>query len=181
MLTINLLPPEEKSHVRLDMIRRIIVFFGVLASAVFFAGTALLIPSYLFSHVRARALAYDLNVEEEAADRRRLSGTASALRKSAVQAALVREFAAAEGKSGDTLEIFLRRVPGVNIDALTITKTGAVAMSGIAATRADLLLFESAVRNSNALENMSIPLSSIIRESNIRFSVRGTLKADVRP
>lgn len=180
MLTINLLPPEEKYKVRLGRKRRIIVFFGVLSSAVWILGAVLLAPSYLFSGVHARALADALVLEETSAQQSRLHETLSALRRSSAQVAAVKEFAGERRNAGDLLENFLRAAPGIAIETVTITKNGAVAVNGIAATRADLLLFESALRNSNALESMSIPLSSIIRESNIRFNVQGTLNADNR-
>lgn len=180
MLTVNLLPPKEQYHIRLGRKRRIIVFFGVLASAVFVSGTALLLPSYLFSRVHARALARNLGVEEDAASRNRAHEKASALRKSAAEVAKVRAFIAARQNAGDLLENFLRPDRGITIEAVTITKNGEVAIRGIAAARADLLAFERALRDSNVLESADIPLSSIIRESNIRFTVQGMLKADRR-
>lgn len=156
------------------------MFFGVLTSAICVLGAILLLPSYLFSLIRVRALAQDLTLEEQTADRSRLHETVSALRRSAAQIAEVKEFAAVRQNAGDLLENFLRPAHGIVLETVTITEAGAVAVSGIAATRADLLSFEGNLRDANVLENMSIPLSSIIREHNIRFTVRGMLNANNR-
>lgn len=176
MLTTNLLPPKEKYHVRMCRIRRIIGFFTILAVGVCLLGAVLLLPSYLFSDISAAALANSLRLEEEAAARSHLHDAVAAARANAAQINEVGVFAGSSLGAADLLESFFNAVPGITIEELVIKEDGNVSMGGIARTRADLLSYESRLRNSNVLESASIPLSTVIQEGDIHFTVQGVLR-----
>lgn len=177
MLTTNLLPPEEKYNARMRRIRRTGRFFTILAVGVVLLGTVLLLPSYLFSGISAAALAHSLRLEEEAATRSHLHDAAAAARANAAKVNEVRAFVGSPAGAADLLKSFLNAVPGISIEELAIKEDGSVMMAGIARTRADLLSYESGLRNSNVLESASIPLSTIIQEGDIHFTVQGTLRS----
>ncbi len=157
-------------------VRRIIRFFTVLTVGVILLGTVLLLPSYLFSDISATTLVNSLRLEEDAAIRSNLHDTMTAVRVRGAQLAEVREFVSAPMGAADLLENLLDAVPGISIEELTVKEDGGVVMGGIARTRENLLLFEGRLRDSGVLESASIPLSNIIQEGDIHFTVQGTLR-----
>ena len=180
MLTANLLPPEEKNIVRLGGVRRLIYFFASAGTAVFLVGSVLLLPSYFLSRSAVAALKRLRASEEDAASLAHLSRTIGAIRSSAASVDRIKAFGVSRAKAGVLLENLLHVPAGIAIESIAVKKDGSTAISGIAATRASLLAFERILRDAGRFENIAIPLSSIIQEDTIHFTVQGVLKPPYR-
>lgn len=181
MLTANLLPPQEKKELWIEETRRIIVFFALIISGLLIVSSSLLLPSFLPLVMQRRGLEDSLRVEEEASLRLEVKKKINSARAVAAGIKAIENYAALSSRPSHTLEEFLTKAgEGVAITFLNIKKDGEFGMIGRARTRRDLLRFEENLRESNKFEGLSSPLSNIIRETNINFSLQGKLKSMYR-
>lgn len=181
MLTTNLLTPQEKKAVRLEEARRLVMFFAGLSAAGLAIVSSLLLPSYLPLVMQRRGLEESLFLEEQAAERFQVKKTLLSLREVLAEINVLKTQVTAPAKASEILEQFLAPAEGgITIAFLGIKNDGEVMLNGLAATRKDLLQFEKTLRESNKFEDITSPLSNIIRETNINFSIRGKLKSVYR-
>lgn len=178
MLTTNLLPPGQKQLVRFEEWRRIARFFGLGAGSVLSIAIILLAPSYLPLYYERQELAHALVIAEQTAktvDAEALKRQVHAARNSMDRIARSVQRIPKASRIFDT--IFADR-KGVFIRSIAVDPSGEVRMAGGAQTRRDLLDFERALRESDIFHEITSPLSNIVKESNIMFSLRGTLKKE---
>ncbi|MBI2640412.1 MAG: hypothetical protein HYW91_00825 [Candidatus Sungbacteria bacterium] len=177
MFTINLLPQEEKRLVRLEEARRIIRFFAGGLISVLFIGSALLAPSFLPLFLERRELERSLQLEKEAGQALNVAEATARLR--AFKSALfsIKAFVQTPPRASEILEdLFRQSRDGITIVNITIKKGGDVILTGTAESRDNLLRFEKNLRDSGKFQEISSPLSNIIRETNINFTMKGKLK-----
>lgn len=177
MLTANLLPPEEKKSVRLEEYRRIISFFGMGAVAILIIGLVLLAPSYIFLVMARSNVSEQASAEAILADKLNLREAFSAATETGVLLKDVRLFLDRRAHASELVKTFFVSSDLLRVDALSIVKSGEVAISGFAQTRDDLLNFQKQLQDSQMFENVSFPISDIIRSTDIHFTIRGKLKA----
>lgn len=180
MLTINLLTPDAKRDLRFEEWRRAVAFLGAGAAAILIAGTILLAPSYLYPALQRGELERRLAIERQRADAMRLDGAAGQSRdlKAVVQA--IR--ASRPGASARIFKTIVRQEnPGIRITTFAIQNRIDATLTGLAQTRGDLLAFEKTLRDSGAFEEIASPLSDIIRDANVSFSMRGKLAPAYQP
>ncbi len=178
MFSINLLPAYEKKVIRMEEMRRAVVFFSVLTLAVFSAGILLLMPSLLVMRFTAGELLRSLTLEEESV-RQGTTGEAIMRLRAARDAIRAIHISAAESSGASAvLERFVAPGHGLTVISLAVRGDGQTVISGHAETRADLLRFEEALRASNRFYEITFPLSNITRERNIQFSIHGKLKPE---
>lgn len=180
MLSTNLLPAEEKQTVHLEEMRRTIVFLTGLAVLVFAAGFIFLAPPFLAVRLAERELIRLLAVEDEAVSHEEVRGTIVAARIMREAIAEARALAAEAPRSSAILERLLTSGEGIRVTSLIIRKDGTMGLSGHAATRAELLDFEERLRASDRFHEITFPLSNIVRERDIEFSMQGKLKPEYR-
>lgn len=181
MLTTNLLPPQEKKAIWLEETRRLILFFLGLAAAGLLMLSALLLPSYLPLVIQRRGLEESLFLEEQAARRFQVRETLVGLEEILDKTNVIKSQATAPSRASDLLEQFLASAgPNITIAFFGVKSGGEVVLNGQAAGRRDLLQFEKTLRESSWFEDISSPLSNIIRETDINFSIRGRLKSVYR-
>lgn len=181
MLTTNLLLPQEKKAVWLEETRRLVVFFACLAVVGLIAASSLLLPSYFPVVIQRQGLEKSLLLEEQAAEHFQVKKTLMALREVLAEINILKTQAAAPANASEILEQFLTPAGGgITIVFFGIKSDGETVLNGLAATRRDLLQFEKTLRDSNKFENITSPLSNIIRETNINFSIQGKLKSMYR-
>lgn len=176
MLTTTLLPQSYKNTLHREHARQMIQFFAAGISFVLVVGCVLLLPSYFtLTFVRAEA-ERALAIEEGAASALHVAehmAAADALRTNVVA---LRGFIEKPKTASDTVGLFLAPRPGITVTQFIIAPGEKVTIRGIAGTRRDLLNFETELRANGALQELSSPLSNIIRETAINFSIEGTLK-----
>ncbi len=177
MLTTNLLPEQEKKAIWLEESRRLILFFTGFVVVELVIVSFLLLPAYLPLVMQRRGLEESLRLEEEAAEHFQVKKTLVALRETVAEINLLKAQTLAPAKASEILDQFLSSGSGITIAFFGIKSDGEVVLNGTAAARKDLLQFEKTLRESNKFEDITSPLSNIIRENNINFSIRGKLKS----
>ncbi len=181
MLTTNLLPAREKKEIRLEESRRVIILLSGFLVANFIAASLLLFPSYLPLVIERRGLEDSLRLEETAALNLGVKEKIASMQRVVSVVNAVRSYAAESSRPSTLLQSFLENSgQGISISFLSINKNGEFTLIGRAATRRDLLGFEGRLREGKKIEDLSSPLSNIVRETNISFSLQGKLKSMFR-
>src|SRR3989338_4342220 len=177
MLTTNLLPLAEKNEIWYEETRRIVRFFatGILAVCVF--AVVLFFPSYFFLSLEKQELARSLQIEEEASRMLKIDAELQRIRVAENNIRIIRDFASTPATASALLEkLTTNSGLGITLVSLTIKKQRDVAIIVNAATRRDLLRFEKTLRDANMFQEISFPLSNIVRETNINFTLQRKLK-----
>lgn len=154
---------------------RIVNFFGFTASVIFCAGVLSLLPSYLPLMLQQKEEERALRVEEEAAKKLK---SEELIIEAAKGKALARSLEGAlktRPRAHALLEELFSDAQEINVLMISLNKDGNVALTGFAQTRDDLLQFEKMLRESEHFQDISFPLSNIIQEADITFSMRARL------
>ena len=178
MLNTNLLPKEEKRLMWFEEVRRIVVFFTILTTIVFIIGSSLLLPSYFVFFLQQQEFARLVKAEEEASLGLKVSETLLASKKVSSSMAVLKEFLSGPQKATTIFESLLEIItPPLVITGIEVKNTGEATLTGIAAARLELLNFEKRLRDSGLFQEISFPISNIVREANIDFVMRGKIKS----
>ena len=177
MLTTTLLPQSYKDTLNREHARRMIQFLALGFSCVLILGSVFLLPSYFTLTLVRTEAERALAIEESAAEAFRVRERMAEVEALRVNIEALNAFVKKPKTASDTLMLFLTPRPGIAITQLVIAPGGKVTLRGNAATRRELLNFEAALRTEGALQELSSPLSNIIRETAITFSIEGTLKS----
>ena len=154
-------------------------FFGARLAGVMLIGAALLIPSYMMLSLQERELQRELEGEERALPALGVHDKLTASRHLEVALADARAYLNAPATISPTLDYFFREASMIAVQSLAIKKDGAITLSGYARTRADLLGFEKLLRDSGRFSDVAFPLSSIVQDHDIHFSMQTQLKSAV--
>lgn len=177
MLSVNLLPPEEKQVIRMLEAARAVSSFAVFALSVFAAGLFFLLPSFFLTHFAAREAERSFAIEQRETVQRREARTALAEAKRIKEAvAEIKDYLARSPSVSRILERFFPVSEGITVTSLAVRSDGEVRVDGRAGTREQLLTFEEALRASDQFLEVAFPLENIVRERNIQFSVKAKLK-----
>ncbi|MEK7560974.1 MAG: hypothetical protein AAB539_03405 [Patescibacteria group bacterium] len=180
-ISLNLLPPAYKNVIRREELRRTIRFFTAVVLGVVAVGMTLLLPSYLPLLLQQNELRRSLDIEKQAvgifgleetikemrAFSSRLTGMRGALRRPPVASRLVSD-------------ILAFGTDGVMIYGVAIGEDGSVDMTGFAARRSDLIGMEERMRASGQFSDVTLPLATIVRQTDIEFSLHATLAPEFR-
>lgn len=179
MLSINLLPIEEKRNIEREELRRLIRFLGMGIAAVFFIASALLLPAYFPIALERRELTRALAFEQDASEK--LTGASiGSPRSLRVRVDAIRSLSSGVGSASRIFGDLFAGAGDVRFHTISIKKDGTFALTGFARTRKELLDFEKAFRASGKFQEVFFPLSNIVQESNINFSAQGMLKPEYR-
>lgn len=181
MLTTNLLPRDEKSSIRSEENFRLVLILVVGFFLAFLVGSLLLLPSYLPFVFARKEFLRQLTVEEELTKQRNVSKIAADANNLKNRLGFLKSYLIKPARGSTLLRDFLgASAGGITISTLSVKKDGFVLIRGEARTRSDLLRLESLLRDSGKFDTISSPLSNIIREINVNFSIEGSLKPHVR-
>lgn len=177
MLSVNLLPPEEKQIIRIREAARAVGSFALFVLCVFAVGFLLLLPSFFLTHFAARDAERSFAIEQrETVQRREVRATLAEAKKIKEAMAEMRTYMARPSGVSRALERFFPVSEGITVAFLAVRSDGEVKVDGRAGTREQLLTFEEALRASDQFLEVTFPLENIVREQNIQFSVKAKLK-----
>jgi hypothetical protein len=176
VLTTNLLPPLEEKAIEFEKMRRIVNYFALILSCALLLATVFLLSAFLPVFFEEQELERSLTIEKQASEKLKVAETLNRARAlkgilSSIQEYLLHPSAYALFK-----EFRDYAGSGISISTLSIKKDGSVIVSGTAELRRDLLQFEKKLRDSGRFQEISSPLSNLIRESKINFTIQGKLK-----
>lgn len=153
----------------------------MLALLVLAAGIFFLLPSFLPVRFAERDLKRALDLERQESIRRPDAHAILAEAKKTKEA--IAEIKVYAGDGQDVLPVLDRFFPvgeGITILSFVVRGGGEVLIEGHAVTREQLLIFEETLRLSDQFLEVSFPLEDIVRESDIRFSMKAKLTSAYR-
>lgn len=179
-MSTNLLPPIEQKSV-LHMYRKrflALVFFSV--AFLLLSGAVLLLPSYIVLRNNAEVLIIkrdQLQKEETSSIQGTLATTIADINK---RLAVFPDVVMPSPVVGTFVAPVLKRKTGaVHITNLSYNTAdgGGISLqiSGTAASRSDLLAFADALKTEKGFKNVTVPISSFIKDSNVTFSITAML------
>lgn len=177
MLTSNLLPLKEKREVMFEKWRRVIKFFGINTTLLFFVGTTLLTPSYLPLYFQGKELTYQLAIQEEALQRINTDQIKQNEKKILSKILSLRQAAEIPNKASLLFDAFSPQLQGITVQTFTINKAGDISFIGNASTRENLLDFEQYLRNTGRLQDLTFPMMNLFPQTNINFTFKGKIKS----
>lgn len=182
MLSINLLPEEDKRALQTRETVQAIGFFTVLAVLIFGAGVLFGLPSFFATYFITREFERASLIAQGGAEMRTSVRTLLAAAENL--RADIEEIGRVTARPSPIPDLFGELASGgddVMISSLAIRGGADVTLTGQADTRERLLAFERALRSSSRFLDVSFPLGDIVRERDIRFSVTMKLKPPPLP
>jgi len=178
---LNLLPVEQKNAVRRDEVRRTVLFLAALTVCIFLIGAVLLLPSYLPLVFQQNELRRTLDIEKQAVGTLGLEETIKDMRIFSARAKAMQRALMNHPVASRLIEEMLNHgKDGVVFYGMTVGKDGAVAITGFARERADLLHLEERMKNSKKFSEITLRLVDIVRQADTEFSMSGTLAPEFR-
>ena len=178
MLSANLLPPNEKRAVAREEWRRVIVVIGASGLAALLIGSVLLVPSYIPLLFEIKSLGREHDLEQEASRIFELDVIRQEVGDITRALDVVKHAATRRPHTRQLFDAVVRDASGITIASFTVRDAVAVSVEGKAALRGDLLAFEQMLRESGLFTQIVSPLSNIIRQADINFTLTGTLKEE---
>lgn len=177
MLTTNLLPQEDKKTIELVKTAKLSRTAAVFVCGLLVINAVLVLPTLLPLLFERKELKREFATGQEAQQKFQVSARSKELRVLAATLREIRVYASQPHYPSKILDTLANHGnAGISLETITVAETGGVILNGKADTRKALLEFESTLRNSPYLADISSPLSNVIRESNISFSIQGNLK-----
>lgn len=178
MLTISLLPPEQKKEYKMELNRRLIVFYsiGLLTIIGIFIGLLFSITVYL--DIQNDALNQQIIILETAPKAKEIRGLELAIKDFSNLLSKARTIKA----SLYAFHPFFRDInsimpQGVYVNTLSVDRqTQKASLTGFAPTRAEVIGFKDGLGKLPWVKLVDSPLSNLIKERNINFSFTIDLK-----
>lgn len=182
---LDLLPVERRRALRRDYVLRLVTVTAFIALALVGAAAVLLMPTYLFltstlrsQDARLASLSTALPTADEAELARRLETLSR-------EGAAILALAKTPKMTQLMRDMLLAPRPGIVLSGFAYTpaakdRPGALAISGVAATRNALRAYQLALEAVPGVAKADVPVSSYAKEQDIRFTVTVSL-ASIAP
>jgi hypothetical protein len=169
----NFLPQIYAKQAASDYRSRLFFVAFSLASVAFLVAIALALPSYLLLRVRAAAIS-----PTDAQAAASAQGIEDSVRAATAKAAAVGAVAREERMASVIERVISRRTAGIVISGLSFRRgdSGAISLSGVAATREGLVSFVKSLEAEPAFSNVVLPVSALAKGKDISFSISLTSK-----
>ena len=177
MLNLNLLPPEEKRRLQYTIWTRAVIAIGGGLSLGLGVFIVLLLPAWLFLKAEEPAL-FDALTFERRAYSQAAPGVASDVRTLNRLARFVDEHAGRRVPAYALITEVLRVTPApIRLQEVVVQASpGELRIAGFSATRQALLTFIQSLEGNPRIASVSSPLSNLVRETNITFTLTAKLR-----
>ena len=172
MITINLLPLRQKQRYKMELNRRLVVFYSIGILLILAVFIALLLSINLFISIQNDSLEQQIAVLENSPRNREIKNLELTMR----------DFLTLSRKTNavkNTLVAFnsffpdLERVmpEGVNLNSFSLNRQSSQAsLSGFALTRTEVINFKENLESLSWIKEVDSPLSNLIKEKDINFN-----------
>jgi hypothetical protein len=176
MLNLNLLPPQEKFALRYMVRRRVVLALGMSVIAVLLLFEILLLPTVLLLVFQEVEAVRAVDGEVETQKRLGLIEEEQRLRSIVRIAESTEEALRQQERLSPVFIAAMRAVPqGVVLSGLRYrVESRELLVEGFAPTRAALLAYTVALQQETVFSGAQAPVSNLVRETNISFSVVAT-------
>lgn len=173
MLTLNLLPPEQKKNLNYEIQSRMVQFLGFWFSAIMIIFGVLLLPAFFFISYEQSGVLHIQKIEAETFRATHVSELEEKIRG---VDALLDIILTREAQRKDVvpfLSKILSQAPvGVSVTLITYDPSkNSTTIAGLADTREALLKFIDLLKKSPEIKNVSSPVSNLIQQVNVNFSL----------
>lgn len=172
-LSVNLLPREERNEYRLEIVRRTLVFSGIMLILVFITFSILLGGIYTDLRIRTHSLEAEYKENTESFEGKRANEVQKIIRGVNTK---VRKIETISKDSFDTLALIAlitsRVGEGITLKELNLdvnAHTGG--LSGFASTRLSLEKFRDALDNAPGIQDITLPTTSLLKRTDIDFNM----------
>lgn len=175
---INLIPNQEKKKIAKGFyIKLVAVFFIVMAGSLFIASAAILPPYFLSSSSKnlvVDRLSLQKNIPDNTDDKNTLGAVEAVDQKlSIIENVKLRKFLVSESVINPILSL---KSADIRIDQLSfqsdLKDKKEVLVGGTASSRESLFAFHEALKRSGAYEEVDLPISNFVKDTNITFSLK---------
>lgn len=137
----------------------------------------LLVPSFLFLNFQRQEILRELAVEEETLKAFGVEEIERRILLLNTTAKRIYALGERSERASGILEKFVSLSGGIQIGEIKIDfLTKNIQLDGVAPTRNAFLAFERSLEESGFVEEISAPLSSLVKLTDVAFTLKGTLK-----
>ncbi len=167
---INLLPPEERRENAKDYRESVLAMLLILLLIVGLVALALIFPSYLVLKLEEAEVKSDLENINKRIDWPELSLSQKRMKELNDRLAFLDKDEVASSTAALIKEILDKRAVGIKIINMSFAE-GTIGLRGVAEKRDNLLQFIKALRSSRLFKEVDAPLSNLLSERNVSFSL----------
>ena len=173
MLNLNLLPPAEKRNLAIIWRTRVLVLVTGGVVAVVLVGVLLLLPTYFLIGFQTAETVRAADLERQTQMQSGIETQITHIRSANRIAEAVKQYQGQQRAVFPIFEAMIRSAgESVRIEAIKFRREDwECTVQGFAPTRQDLLAFTSALEKNEAIAEVSSPVSNLIRETAINFSL----------
>lgn len=171
---VNLLPPGSGGRFNEYLIARTSNLWAKILAAVLIAVSLILGSIWLFINAQVKLLASE-NAELVLSGNRQIGRSQELFKEATVFNALAEELARArkfETKYGSKLSTLLEEAARQGITVISVrssAKDGPLSVTFVAPHRQKVLAFKTAIEQSGIFKNLSIPITQLVSETNLRI------------
>ena len=178
MIVLNLLPPIEKKLLKLDYLRRAVIFYGLLILFLLGVFAIFLFPSYLTLNLQLESLEKQLNFEKATVESRQVLGLEARVGEINKNIAALSEFSKKSAALSPLLESLAKVLPdGAYFTEISFQKppagqtaaAGKITLRGFAKTRADVLAVKYNLDTNEYFTEIESPVVNYLKESDVDF------------
>lgn len=177
MLTLNLLPPQEKNNLALEKIQRWILFYaaGIFCLAAVF--TVLLLAILSFVLIQQKTASYELQSTQKGSQWQELAEQEKTVKATSQQLEKISRIQKNHKYYSKFLIELTGLMPeGVRLENISVDKDGRVTLAGFGQTRDQVLSLKENLERSGFAEDVFSPLSNLTRQTEINFYFKLKLK-----
>lgn len=167
---LNLLPPQQKKELRLDLLNQAILSFSIAVILAIIILATLLLVARVFLNTNLKGVEQELELWQAKAEIKELESLEEKIGELNRGLVFLDKVQREQFKPSLILGNLAKDVvPGIRFDNLSIKKTGEVDIKGHALTRDILLVFKNNLEKAAYVSNFDFPLSNLTRAENIDF------------
>lgn len=178
MLTLNLLPPQEKEFLRLERMSRSAIFFGKLFLFLICIFAALLAAIWFYLAVQVQAMDGLVNAEKGSSSLPAARELEEKIVAANQKIKLLNNLQDRQVPVVDVLENLARAVsPGIHFESLQLDiKNKKAVLIGHAATREQLIAFQGKLESYPLFSEIKSPVSNFVKAEDIDFNLSFLIK-----
>jgi len=177
MITLNVLPPQEKKILALEKAQRWIIFYGCNILGILIIAIALLGIIWFSINIELNGVAANLAQIQFGLKGQDLKAQQGLVNTLNADLKTISNLQKNQKNYSHLLISLADLVPdGIRITNLSFNEKNAASLSGHAQRREQIIAFQEALEKSNLFENIKNPLENLVKQTDIDFNFSFTIK-----
>lgn len=169
---LNLLPPEQKQELRLNLLDQIAIRAAVSVISMVLVLVLLLLTGSLFLNTNLDETKKELSFWQSRVEIKELENLEKEVKELNKNLVLLDGAYKEQIKFSSFLEKLAEDIPaGIRLNNIYVEKSGRVNIGGHASTRDILLTLKSTLQNASYVSEFNFPLSNLTKTTDINFSL----------